>query len=114
MFTGIVSAVGRIEAVSPNGEKGTRDGGRVLRIRAPFRGLKKGESIAINGACLTVERVVQGGFTRHVVQTTEARTLFAEYAAGGRVNVERALRATDRLGGHLVQGHVYGGRTLER
>src|SRR3989454_11412721 len=109
MFTGIVGAQGRVESVSPNGGKGKGDGGRVLRIRAPFRGLKKGESIAVNGACLTVERVVKGGFTVHVVQTTEGRTLFAEYAAGRRVNLERALRATDRLGGPLVQGHVDGG-----
>ena len=114
MFTGIVSAVGRVESVSPNGGSGKGDGGRVLRIRAPFRGLKKGESIAINGACLTVERVVKGGFTVHVVQTTEGRTLFAEYAAGRRVNLERALRATDRLGGHFVQGHVDGVGTVER
>ena len=84
MFTGIVGAQGRVESVSPNGGKGKGDGGRVLRIRVPFRGLKKGESIAINGACLTVERVVKGGFTVHVVQTTEGRTLFAEYAPGRR------------------------------
>jgi len=86
----------------------------VLRIRAPYRGLKKGESVAVNGACLTVERVVKGGFTVHVVQTTEGRTLFAEYAAGRRVNLERALRATDRLGGHFVQGHVDGVGTVAR
>ena len=114
MFTGIVGAQGRVESVSPNGGKGKGGGGRVLRIRAPFRGLKKGESIAINGACLSVERVVKGGFTVHVVQTTEARTLFAEYAAGRRVNLERALRATDRIGGHFVQGHVDGVGTIER
>ena len=114
MFTGIVGAQGRVESVSPNGGTGQGDGGRVLRIRAPFRGLKKGESIAVNGACLTVERVVRGGFTVHVVQTTAGRTLFAEYAAGRRVNLERALRATDRFGGHFVQGHVDGVGTVER
>ena len=113
MFTGIVGAQGRVESVSSNGGTG-KDGGRVLRIRAPFRGLKKGESIAVNGACLTVERVVKGGFTVHVVQTTAGRTLFAEYAAGRRVNLERALRATDRLGGHFVQGHVDGVGTVEQ
>ena len=114
MFTGIVGAVGRVASVSQNGGSGKGEGGRVLRIRAPFRGLKRGESIAVNGACLTVERVVKGGFTVHVVQTTEGRTLFAEYAAGRRVNLERALRATDRLGGHFVQGHVDGVGTVER
>jgi len=70
--------------------------------------LKRGESIAVNGACLTVERVVKGGFEVHVVETTEGRTLFAEYGPGRRVNLERAVRAADRLGGHIVQGHVDG------
>src|SRR2546427_9180809 len=101
MFTGIVAAVGRLAAVSQNN-------GAALRITAPFRALKQGESIAVNGACLTVERVVKGGFRVHVVGTTEDRTLFGEYAAGRKVNLERAVRATDRLGGHLVQGHVDG------
>ena len=114
MFTGIVGAIGRVATVSANGGAANGEGGRVLRIAAPFRGLKKGESIAVNGACLTVERVVKGGFTVHVVQTTAGRTLFAEYAAGRRVNLERALRATDRLGGHFVQGHVDGVGTVER
>ena len=62
----------------------------------------------MNGACLTVERLVKGGFAVHVVETTRDRTLFAEYARGRRVNLERAMRAADRLGGHLVQGHVDG------
>src|SRR6266852_6716869 len=114
MFTGIVSAVGRIESVSPNGGSGKGDRGRVLRIQAPYRGLKKGESIAVNGACLTVERALPGGFTVHVVETTEGRTLFGEYAAGRPVNLERALRATDRLGGHIVQGHVDGVAVVQR
>ena len=107
MFTGIVSAVGRVGAVSHNG-------GLALTIRAPYKGLKRGESISVNGACLTVERVVQGGFKVHVIETTEARTLFGEYEAGRRVNLERALRAADRLGGHFVQGHVDGVAVVER
>jgi len=107
MFTGIVSAVGRVGAVS-------RNGGLSLTIRAPYKGLKKGESIAVNGACLTVERVVRGGFTVHVIETTQDRTLFGEYAAGRQVNLERAMRAADRLGGHLVQGHVDGVAVVER
>jgi riboflavin synthase len=76
--------------------------------------LKKGESIAVNGACLTVERVVPGGFTVHVIETTEGRTLLGEYARGRRVNLERAVRAADRLGGHIVQGHVDGVAVVER
>jgi riboflavin synthase len=108
MFTGIVSAVGRIARAARRTGNGTRAAGLTLTIRAPYKGLKPGESIAVNGACLTVERVVKGGFQAHVVETTESRTLFGEYPVGRRVNLERALRATDRLGGHLVQGHVDG------
>jgi riboflavin synthase len=120
MFTGIVSAVGRVASVSRNGENGRGRGkgeggnGLVLTIRAAYRGLKKGESIAVNGACLTVERVVKGGFAVHVVETTQGRTLFGEYAAGRPVNLERALRAADRLGGHIVQGHVDGVAVVQR
>ena len=114
MFTGIVSAVGRIESASPNGGSGKGDGGRVLRIRAPYRRLKKGESIAVNGACLTVERVVKGGFTAHAVRTTLGRTLIAEWSKGRAVNLERAVRASDLMGGHIVQGHVDGVGTVER
>ena len=116
MFTGIVSAVGRVGAVSRNGGRGTRDRGPglTLTIRAPYKGLKKGESIAVNGACLTVERVVPGGFTVHVIETTEGRTLLGDYARGRRVNLERAVRALDRLGGHIVQGHVDGVAVVER
>ncbi|HUL02767.1 MAG TPA: riboflavin synthase [Gemmatimonadales bacterium] len=107
MFTGIVSAVGRVASVS-------RNGGLTLTIRAPYKGLKKGESVAVNGACLTVERVGRGAFTVHVVETTQSRTLFGEFAAGRPVNLERAMRAADRLGGHLVQGHVDGVALVER
>jgi riboflavin synthase len=115
MFTGIVSAVGRVERVVRSTENGKRTPpGLTLTIRAPYKGLKQGESVAVNGACLTVERVVKGGFGVHVIETTAGRTLFAEYAAGRRVNLERALRAADRLGGHFVQGHVDGVAAVER
>jgi riboflavin synthase len=107
MFTGIVSAVGRVGRVAPHGD------GLALTVNAPFKGLRRGESIAVNGACLTVERLMAGGFGVRVVGTTIGRTLFGEYRAGRRVNLERALRAADRLGGHFVQGHVDGlGRVL--
>jgi riboflavin synthase len=113
MFTGIVTAVGRIES-STNGGRGKGEAGRVLQIRAPYRGLAKGESVAVNGACLTVERVVKGGFTVHAVPTTLGRTLIGEWKRGRAVNLERALRASDRLGGHFVQGHVDGVGRVDR
>lgn len=109
MFTGIVDAVGRLEAVKNGGNKGVE-----LRIKASYKGVKKGESIAVNGACLTVERVVKGGFTVHAVATTLGRTLIGEWAKGRQVNLERALRAGDRFGGHFVEGHVDGVGAVER
>jgi len=113
MFTGIVTARGTVESIRAAGA-GTGDGGRVLRIRSPYRGLKRGESVAVNGACLTVTRVLRGAFEVEAVVTTLGRTLFGEYGRGRRVNLERAVRAADRLGGHLVQGHVDGAGTVER
>ncbi len=106
MFTGIVGAVGRIDAVRLNN-------GVELRVKASYKGVKKGESIAVNGACLTVEKVVKGAFTVHAVETTLGRTLIREWQKGRAVNLERALRAGDRFGGHFVQGHVDGVGTVE-
>lgn len=102
MFTGIVTAVGRVR------ETKARAGGLDLAIAAPYPDLVPGESVAVDGACLTVERVVAEGFTVHLIATTLERTRFTEYRPGQPVNLERALQAGDRLGGHLVQGHVDG------
>ncbi len=112
MFTGIVSAVGRVVKVGA-GARGHAAGGIVFEIRAPYRNVKRGESVAINGACLTVETVKRGCFTVRAVDTTLDRTLFGEYAAGRSVNLERAVRAGEPLGGHLVQGHVDGIAAVE-
>lgn len=108
MFTGLVSAVGTVQSAR------AADGGRTLVINAPWRGLTLGESIAVDGACLTVTRRLKGSFTVHVVATSLERTTFGNYRAGRRVNLERALRAGDRLGGHLVQGHVDGVGRIRR
>jgi riboflavin synthase len=108
MFTGIVSAVGTVR------ETLRTEGGLELVVECPYEGLAPGESVAVDGACLTVERVAPGGFAAHVIRTTLERTRFGEFTAGQRVNLERALRAGDRLGGHLVQGHVDGVGTVER
>lgn len=102
MFTGIVTAIGTVEAAEAD------EAGLALTIASPYRRLAAGESIAVDGACLTVEEARGGRFRVHVVTTSLARTAFAAYRAGRRVNLERALRAGDRLGGHLVQGHVDG------
>jgi riboflavin synthase len=107
MFTGIVSAVGAVRGSAP------RDGGLDLAIGCPWTDVELGESIAVDGACLTVTAVVPGEFRVHVVRTSLERTKFGT-ALPERVNLERALRAGDRLGGHLVQGHVDGVGTVER
>jgi riboflavin synthase len=102
MFTGLVSDVGTIERVANTGA------GRELRIRCGYTDLVDGESIAVNGACLTVREHGPGWFVCAAVVTTRDVTTIEEWGAGKRVNLERALRATDRLGGHFVLGHVDG------
>ncbi len=114
MFTGIVGAVGRVAKATRETGNGKRTEGLALTIQSPYRGVKQGESIAVNGACLTVEKVVKGGFTVHAVATTLGRTLIGDWRKGQPVNLERALRAGDRLGGHFVQGHVDGVGTVEQ
>jgi riboflavin synthase len=100
MFTGLIEQVGEVESVRQS------SAGRELRIRAPFNDLAAGESIALNGACLTVREFGPGWFEAAAVLTTLERTTISEWKTGTRVNLERSLRATDRLGGHIVQGHV--------
>lgn len=102
MFTGLVDDLGTIERVA------TTAAGRELRIRTRHDDLRVGESIAVNGACLTVREHGAGWFTTAAVQTTIAVTSIGDWEAGQRVNLERALRPSDRLGGHFVQGHVDG------
>jgi riboflavin synthase len=114
MFTGIVDTIGRVAKATRETGNGKRAEGLALTIQSPYRGVKKGESIAVNGACLTVEKVVKGGFTVHAVATTLGRTLIGDWRKDQPVNLERALRAGDRLGGHFVQGHVDGVGTVER
>jgi len=100
VFTGLIEQVGEIESVRRS------SAGRELRIRAPFDDLTSGESIAVNGACLTVREFGAGWFEAAAVTTTLDRTAIGDWKKGTRVNLERALRADDRLGGHIVQGHV--------
>ena len=103
MFTGIIESVGRVVAVSG------RESGRTLAIAATFAGeLAKGQSVAVDGACLTVCSLNEDEFTVHVGASTLERTVAGRYNAGAAVNLERAARVGDRLDGHLVQGHVDG------
>jgi riboflavin synthase len=108
MFTGIVTEIGSVREVRPAG------GGIDLSILCSWTDLAMGESIAVDGACLTVSALEDGAFRAHVVRTSLDRTRFGDLRPGDRVNLERALRAGDRLGGHLVQGHVDGVGTVLR
>jgi riboflavin synthase len=108
MFTGIVTAVGQVSRRSRS------EGGLELTVSHPYEGLTAGESIAVDGACLTVEAHALGEFTAHIIRTSLDRTNFESYDVGRKLNLERALQVGDRLGGHLVQGHVDGVGTVER
>ena len=107
MFTGLIQRIGTVKRVS-------RGRGLVLEFQfAPWpEPLVKGESVAVNGACLTVADCDATRFTADVLRETEARTGLAELLPGARVNLERALKAGERFGGHVVQGHVDGRGTL--
>jgi riboflavin synthase len=108
VFTGLVDDVGEITHVADTGA------GRELRIATRYDGLVDGESIAVNGACLTVLAHSPEWFTVAAIVTTLGRTTIGDWTAGRRVNLERALRVGDRLGGHFVQGHVDGVAEVER
>jgi riboflavin synthase len=102
MFTGLVQRIGTVKRVS-------RGAGLVLEIAAdePWsRPLEPGESVAVNGVCLTVVKCDGSRFTADVLRETESRTGLGDLFPGGKVNLERALRAGEAMGGHIVQGHV--------
>jgi riboflavin synthase len=100
MFTGLIDEVGTIDRVADT------DAGREFLIRSGYESLAAGESVAVNGACLTVREHGDRWFTVAAVVTTLGRTAVDGWTVGTRVNLERAMRLGDRLGGHLVQGHV--------
>jgi riboflavin synthase len=102
MFTGLVETLGTVEALTPEGA-GTRLAVRAAGIAGE---LTLGESVAINGACLTVVARDEKSFSFQAGPETLARTNLGALRPGDRVNLERSLRVGDRLGGHLVQGHV--------
>jgi len=102
MFTGLVDDVGTIDRVA------ITDAGRELRVACRYSDLQPGESIALNGVCLTVREAGAGYFTCAAVSTTLAVTTIGAWTTGRRINLERALRPVDRIGGHFVLGHVDG------
>ena len=105
MFTGIIEGVGAIDAIEPRG------GDVRLHIRSgtlPFDDVRLGESIAVNGVCLTVVASDAASFEADASTETLGLTTLGRLAVGAPVNLERAMRPDDRLGGHLVSGHVDG------
>ena len=108
MFTGLVEEGGRIREVRP------AEGGARLSVaaRAVLDGLALGDSVAVNGACLTAVEIDEGGFAVDCVAETLRRTTMGGLAVGDPVNLERPMRLGDRLDGHLVQGHVDGVGTV--
>ena len=101
MFTGLIADIGSIDALD------ARDAGARLRVRTALAGeIAQGDSVAVNGACLTAARVDGDIFEADVMNQTLDHTSLGTLEAGGRVNLELALRPADRMGGHMVQGHV--------
>jgi riboflavin synthase len=108
LFTGLVSGVGRVESVQPDG-----DGVRV-RVATPLGAeLAPGDSVAVNGVCLTAVDPSAEGFGADVMAETLRRSSLGPLGEGDAVNLELPLRASDRLGGHIVQGHVDGTGAVE-
>jgi riboflavin synthase len=111
MFTGLIEDLGTLRDIRSGADQAVLSIGTVL----PMAELALGESIAINGVCLTVIRFAEGTFSADVSPETLDRTTLGRLSVGARVNLERALRLSDRLGGHLVTGHVDGlARIVER
>ena len=108
MFTGLVATRGRVRALEPTA------GGARLAVETPLASeLAPGDSVAVNGVCLTAVDASPDGFTADVVAETLRRSSLGPLAVGGEVNLELPLRPSDRLGGHMVQGHVDGTGTVE-
>jgi riboflavin synthase len=107
MFTGLVADLGSVVAIERDGA-----GARLRVDTALASELDEGDSIAVNGVCLTATDVDGDGFAADAIAETLARTSLGELRSGARVNLELALRAADRLGGHVVQGHVDGTGTV--
>ena len=103
MFTGLIADLGTVAAVDA-----TDDGVRITVSSRLAGELREGDSVAVNGVCLTATAVADGSFSADVMRESLRRSSLAEVAPGTRVNLELPLRAADRLGGHVVQGHVDG------
>ncbi len=109
MFTGIIEEIGQIQSIGRSGRSA------VLRIKCHkvLEGTKIGDSIAVNGVCLTVTTIQKDGYTADVMAETINRSSLGALKPGSRVNLERAMPADGRFGGHFVAGHIDGTGTIE-
>ncbi len=108
MFTGLIAEVGTVPRLAQKGAEAEL----FVSCGQTIQGAKPGDSICVDGACVTVERLTKEGFTAFLSRETLNRTTLGDLSPGAAVNLEAALRPTDRLGGHLVQGHVEGVGTV--
>ena len=112
MFTGIVEELGQVVALEHSAALEARSARLSVRGPVVVEGTRTGDSISVNGCCLTVSELSDGVFVADVMAETLRRTGLGALAPGSRVNLERALRPGDRMGGHIVQGHVDATGTL--
>ena len=108
MFTGIVEEIGKIESIS----RGRNSAVLTISAEKVLQGTKIGDSIAVNGICLTVTKLMNNAFQADVMHETLSRSSLAEAVKGSEVNLERAMAADGRFGGHIVAGHVDGTGTI--
>lgn len=104
MFTGIIEETGAVRSII----SGSRSGELTIDAKAVLSGTRVGDSIAVNGVCLTVTRLTDSGFSADVMPETLRRTALGSLKNGSRVNLERAMPADGRFGGHIVSGHIDG------
>lgn len=110
MFTGIIEEIGTVKTV----EQGSQSARLTIQASLVLEGTKLGDSIAVNGVCLTVTKLHAGTFTADVMAETMRRSSLGKLKKGSHVNLERAMAADGRFGGHIVAGHVDGTGTIEK
>lgn len=110
MFTGIIEEIGTVERI----QRGARSALLHIRAQTVLEGTKIGDSIAVNGICLTVTSLSRTGFSADVMPETLNRSALSKLTSGSRVNLERAMAADGRFGGHMVSGHIDGTGTVTK
>lgn len=108
MFTGIVEEIGTVKSIQMTGKSGTV----TIKAKKVLEGTKVGDSIAVNGICLTVTSMTDNGFEADVMAETVRRSSLSECRGNDEVNLERAMAADGRFGGHIVSGHIDGTGTI--